>query len=85
MSDLPEGVVGTGVFATDEEREYLEELATKARNTPVIMVGGMDVSGTAWQRVNTACHAAALKHGLPEIKGFYGLGLDGEFIKQADQ
>ena len=75
----------TGVFATKEEMKRAFDLSNNAANTPVIafsgdhaMRGGL--SGEAWQSAKEYCHAMALKHGLPEIPGFYGMKQDGEFV-----
>ncbi len=35
------------------------------------------------QAAHNACHEAALKAGLPEICGMYGISLEGEFVKLA--
>ena len=72
---------GTGIFATDEEREHLQELVVEAQNTPVILLFGKhDLSGDAWKKVADECHATALSHGLPEIEGVYGMDEAGEFV-----
>lgn len=76
----------TGVFATEQEKERCMKLLKEAQETPVIAFsskhaleeGGL--SGQAWQRVKEECHSIALKHGLPEIKGFYGMTQEGEFV-----
>lgn len=75
----------TGVFATKEEIKKAFKLATQASNTPVIafssahaMRGGL--SEDNWRSAKEYCHAMALKHGLPEIEGFYGMKKDGEFV-----
>jgi hypothetical protein len=61
-----------GVFATADEIEQVRE----ALDTPMIMVGGaLPLSPAA------LCHALALKHGLPEIEGYYGMTQAGEFVK----
>ncbi len=71
----------TGVFATNEERDHLQELLKEAQSTPLILLFGKhDLSGDAWGRVKTECHAAALAHGLPEIPGYYGMDEAGEFV-----
>lgn len=77
----------TGIKATPEETAKAVELATRASNTPVIALsvahgierGGF--AGEAWHDAQTYCHAMALKHGLPEIPGFYGMTKDGEFVQ----
>lgn len=78
------GLKHTGIKATDEERKTLRDLAEKASTTPVIRFSstGPDLASVAWKRAQQACHDVALKHGLSEIVGFYGLAEDGEFICQ---
>ncbi len=77
----------TGVFATVQETQQLKELVALAQNTPVIALSSKHAlerggfAGDAWQTVKETCHAIALKHGLPEIEGFYGLTNDREFVK----
>ena len=76
------------IFATKKETKDLKKDLIEAQNTPVIafssshaLRGGL--SGDVWQALNEKVHATALKHGLPEIKGFYGCDLsNGEFLKQ---
>jgi len=86
MSDLPAGLVGTGVFATEDEGQTCLELAERAAKTPVILLFGKhDLSGDAWKKAHETAHGFALAHGLPDIQGYYGLGEDREFIKQAGQ
>lgn len=76
----------TGKFATKTEVKRLQKLLKVAQNTPVIALtssdalNGRDLASMAWKRVQEACHKCALRHGLPEIKGFYGLDQDGEFV-----
>lgn len=69
MGDL----IYTGVFATEKEIKQLKD----ACNTPYIMIGGH------WPKnPQVIVHELALKHGLPEIPGYYGCDLKtGEFIK----
>ena len=86
MSDLPVGLEGTGVFATGEEQDKAFALAEEAARTPVIlMFGKYDLAGDARRKVETTVHAFALNHGLPKIQGYYGMNVDGEFIKEAGQ
>lgn len=40
--------------------------------------GGL--SGQAWKAAKELCYGFALGHGLPEIKGYYGITKDGEFV-----
>lgn len=83
MSELPDGLVGTGVFATEEEQAKSQELQREAARTPVILLGGTyDMAGRARDRMYKVVHGFALAHGLPEIPGYYGMALDGEFISQ---
>jgi hypothetical protein len=76
----------TGIFATKEEIEEARKLAKNASETPVIafssahaMRGGL--SGDAWQIAKEYCHEIAIKHGLKDFEGFYGMTEDGEFVK----
>ncbi len=76
----------TGIFATKEEIEILQKELLQAQNTPVIAFssehalnkGGL--AGEAWQELREHCHKIALKYGLPEIQGFYGMDEKGEFV-----
>lgn len=71
----------TGTFATQEEKEELQELLKVAQATPVILLFGKhDLAGDAWDIVRTKAHEIALSHGLPEITGRYGMTEDGEFV-----
>ena len=66
-------VIRTGVFATDAEIELLEG----AMNAPLLLVGGTLPESPAMM-----AHAYALRHGLPEVSGYYGVDLQtGEFLK----
>lgn len=75
---------GTGVFATTEEQEELRGLLLKARTTPMIKLSSAsrDFASIAWERVQKRCHEFALGHGLPEVRGYYGVNEEGEFIKE---
>lgn len=83
MSERPDGLIGTGVFATEEEQAKAQELAKQAASTPVILLGGTyDMAGKARERMYETVHGYALAHGLPEIPGWYGMDERGEFISQ---
>lgn len=58
----------TGIYATKEEIKILLETAS----LPYMIIGG--------QPPRKMCHAYALAHGLPEIRGYYGIKRDGEFV-----
>lgn len=60
----------TSVFATKEEIESLKAMI----NAPVLMFGETGPSSPQEE-----CHRLALKHGLPEITGRYGI-VAGEFV-----
>jgi len=62
------------VFASADDIKYIKECAA----APVIYLsGGKPMSESAQQ----AAHHAALKAGLPEIAGYYGIDLsNGEFV-----
>jgi hypothetical protein len=67
------------VFATTEEIAYIKDCA----NAPVMAfgdpMGGPPIPFS--ESGQEAAHKAALKHGLPEIQGYYGVDLKtGEFV-----
>ena len=64
----------TNVFATKEEIEQLKSIL----NTPVMMM--TDKFFEQRQKAEEVCHGMALKHGLSEIKGYYGILGTGEFV-----
>ncbi|MBA7539992.1 hypothetical protein ES705_32281 [subsurface metagenome] len=70
----------TGVFATEEEAEKLQEMAKRASETPMITFQAGVAPPSPWKPVKEAVHKCALEHGLPEIQGFYGLTPEGEFV-----
>lgn len=80
-------MIKTGVECTQEELALLLEHANTAAHTPVICfsikegLAGNDWASRAWRGVTEECHACALKHGLPEIDGFYGITRAGEFVR----
>lgn len=63
-----------GVFATKKEIQQLKDTC----NQPYIMLGGH------WPKSpQEVAHQIALKHGLPEITGYYGCDLrTGEFVSE---
>ena len=70
-------ILKTGIFATQEEAKEIRE----AFNFPVMYLsGGTRMGGNPRETL----HKIALSHGLPEIKGFYGLDENNEFIKEAE-
>ena len=71
---------GTGVFATDEERKHLQELASKASRIPLITFQAGVAPPSPWKRVHEAVYRCALAHDLPKITGYYGLTEEGEFV-----
>ena len=62
-----------GIFASKKEIEIMKTACSQ----PYIRIGGR------WpESPQEICHEIALKHGLPEIKGYYGCDLKtGEFVK----
>ena len=60
----------TGVFATAAEVAELKGIA----NLPVMKIF------EPRPNIQKVCHAMALKHGLPETPGYYGINNDGEFL-----
>jgi hypothetical protein len=71
----PKDVVRTGVFATaDEIAKLREEPQPQFRtlNSGLLMIGSSFIE---------IVHALALAHGLPEVRGYYGIDLsNGEFL-----
>ena len=63
----------TGVFATKDELDELRKLV----GLPAIKIGNY-IPKTPQQ----VCHDIALRHGLPEITGYYGINGDGEFLQE---
>lgn len=63
----------TGVFCTEKENKVISKMMRIAANTP--MITGYDPFSAInpWDEVYMKIHSMALKHGLPEIKGYYGL------------
>ena len=77
------GAKHTGIFATEEERKEIQQLADEAAKTPVMTLRSdmPSFSATAWERAKQRLHEVALSKGLPEIEGFYGMDMEGEFLK----
>jgi hypothetical protein len=77
----------TGVFATSEETAELQELAKTARRTPVMALSlaeglaGWDFASQARKRMQDRLQETAMAHGLPDFEGYYGLTMEGEFVK----
>ena len=63
----------TGVFATKEEIEHLK---IQVRTSGMFLPGGQPMGNPQKE-----CHRLALKHGLPEITGYYGITNEGEFVE----
>ncbi len=79
------GLIGTGVKATPEELAELKRLARMGwRPGDRVMVFSI-LEGInrdqATVDARKVCHRLALKHGLPEIPGYYGIKKDGEFVR----
>ena len=64
----------TGVKATKEEFESLQRML---RSPLMYLSGGTPMAGDPIKE----CHRLALAHGLPEIPGYYGIDLKGEFVE----
>ena len=81
---LPEGGKWTGVYATEEEYAELVRLHTEACDTPIMLVAEVNLSEWAWNRFHERIQALAMEHGLPDADGYYGIGLNREFIAAED-
>lgn len=63
----------TGKFLTKDEIEHVKHAATM----PALRIGE-----SFPETAQEVCHRFALKHGLPEISGYYGCDLrTGEIVK----
>lgn len=74
----------TGMFASKEDTEKLINLVTKGwqpgETMIVFSVGEGIRKDHATVDTKKACHRLALDYGLPEIKGYYGITQEGEFV-----
>ena len=74
----------TGVFATEEEMKDLRNLANAGWQHGEIMMVTSVMQGIIKDQktidAEKTCHAIALSHGLPEIKGYYGIAENREFV-----
>ena len=75
---------GTGIFANKEDLGKLTSLARKGwmsgETMFVFSVGEGIRKDQGTVDAKKACHQLALDYGLPEIKGYYGVTNDGEFV-----
>ena len=75
----------TGVFATEEELADLRSLASRGWQQGEIYIVSSVLQGILKDQATIdalkTCHELALKHKLPEIDGYYGVGGNGEFVK----
>jgi len=74
----------TGVYATEEEFEALKRLVSGGWKPGDMMIVFSIAEGIERDRktveAKEACHAVALKHGLPDIEGYYGVSNEREFV-----
>jgi len=74
----------TGVKASKEDFEKLQGFARKGWMPGdmiiVFSVGEGIRKDSASVDAAKMCHQLALDYGLPEITGYYGIDLDGEFV-----
>lgn len=74
----------TGVKCSNEDLQKLKDLVSKGwkpgETMIVFSVGEGIRKDQATVDALKACHALALRYGLPEILGYYGIDNDGEFI-----
>ena len=78
-------MIHTKVFATKKELEDIIKLARNGWLVGDTMKISSVIQGITKDKktveARETCHKLALAHGLPEIRGFYGIGTDGEFLK----
>ena len=78
----------TKVFISKKGLKELRKLLIAAENMPMIAtssadaLSGNDWASQAWDYFYLRCYKLALKNGLPNIKGYYGINIaTGEFLK----
>ena len=78
-------LVDTGVKCTPKEFEELKSLVAAGWRVGAPMICFSVLEGinrdAATVDAGRVCHALALKHGLPEITGYYGIDNDGQFVR----
>jgi len=74
----------TGVKATQEDFDKLVNLAKRGwmpgQTMIVFSVGEGIQKDQSTVGARKECHKLALAYGLPEIRGYYGLDIDREFV-----
>lgn len=77
------------LFATPDELQEIVEMVNTARTAPVMALSsaaalsGNDFSSLAWKEARKLIHETAMKHGLPDTPGFYGIDQEnGEFLSE---
>ena len=74
----------TGVKVLKDDFDKLQNLVRKGwrpgETMIVFSVGEGIRKDQAADDAAKACHKLALDYGLPEITGYYGIDLDGEFV-----
>lgn len=79
------GLVYTGVKVTKEDLEKITQLAHCGWMPGQVMitfsVGDGILRDQSTFDARKECHRLALAYGLPEIEGYYGIDIDGEFVR----
>jgi hypothetical protein len=79
------GLIGTGIFAKKEDFEKLQYLVSRGWKPGdvviVFSVGEGIKKDQATLDARKVCHQLALDYGLPEIRGYYGMGENREFVR----
>ena len=74
----------TGVKASQEDLEKLTNLARRGwmpgQTMIVFSIGEGIHRDEDTVNAKKECHKLAIAYGLPEITGYYGIDLDGEFV-----
>jgi hypothetical protein len=74
----------TGTKVTPDDLEKLENLARRGWSpgeTMIVFSCGEGIrKDQSTVDAQKECHRLALAYGLPEIEGYYGIDLDGEFV-----
>lgn len=78
--------VNTGVFLNAEELQTFKELAeaTQLDFPADVDKGPVPYPEGPWVEVARLVHTVALEKGLPDIPGFYGIDVQGQFVTYSD-
>lgn len=62
-------MAGTGIFCSESEAKEVKRLHKEASTTPVMLVGSVDLSTSAWDFLTDYLEELAQKHNAPKGSG----------------